>query len=165
MARDNLGYLYSKESLVNHLFGNVGGSIGETSVLLLAIGAAYLFARRIISWRIPVAYLATVAFFTWVAGGEGWFQGNPLFHLVSGGLVLGAFFMATDIVTSPVTPAGRLIFGFGCGAITSMIRLKGAYPEGVSYSILIMNLTVPLIDRLTRPRILGERRRLDWLGI
>ena len=161
-AQENLAYLYSKGSLVNHLFGNVGGCIGETSVLLLAIGAAYLFARRIISWRIPTAYLATVALFTWIAGGEEWFQGNPLFHLMSGGLMLGAFFMATDIVTSPVTPAGRLIFGIGCGAITSVIRLKGAYPEGVSYSILLMNLTVPLIDRLTRPRILGERRRLTW---
>jgi electron transport complex protein RnfD len=164
-ATDNLGYLYSKGSLANHFFGNVGGSIGETSVLLIAIGAVYLFARRIISWRIPAAYLATVAFFTWAAGGEGWFHGNPVFQLVSGGLVLGAFFMATDIVTSPVTPAGRLIFGFGCGAITSMIRLKGAFPEGVAYAILIMNLTVPLLDRLTRPRILGEKRRFYWLGI
>ena len=164
-ATDNLRYLYSKASLANHFFGNVGGCLGETSVVLLLIGAVYLFARKIISWRIPAAYLVTVAFFTWAAGGEGWFQGNPVFHLVSGGLVLGAFFMATDIVTSPVTPAGRLIFGFGCGAITSIIRLKGAFPEGVAYSILVMNLTVPIIDRLTRPRILGEKRRLDWLGI
>lgn len=155
-AADNLKYLYSTGSLKNLLFGNVGGSIGETSVVLLAVGAVYLLARRIISWRIPVSYLATVAVLTWVFGGRGMFGGNPLFHLLSGGLVLGACFMATDVVTSPVTPRGKLIFGIGCGIITSVIRLGGGYPEGVCYSILMMNMTVPLVDRFTRPRILGE---------
>jgi electron transport complex protein RnfD len=158
-AAENLRYLSSSDSLKNLFLGNVGGCIGETSVLLLAIGAMYLLARRVISWRIPFCYLATVAVLTWALGGQGAFRGSPVFHLLAGGLMLGACFMATDPVTSPVTPRGRMVFGIGCGILTSMIRLKGGYPEGVSYSILIMNMTVPLIDRLTRPRILGEARR------
>jgi Na+-translocating ferredoxin:NAD+ oxidoreductase subunit D len=158
-ATGYLSELYSTASLKNLFLGNHGGCLGETSVLLLVIGAGYLLARRVISWRIPLSYLATVAAITWIAGGTGSLRGQPLFHLMSGGLVLGAFFMATDIVTSPVTPLGRLIFGAGCGALTSLIRLKGGYPEGVSYSILIMNITVPLIDRLTKPRKFGQGRR------
>ncbi|MFH1219434.1 MAG: RnfABCDGE type electron transport complex subunit D [Candidatus Eisenbacteria bacterium] len=156
LAKDNLKYLYSTDSLKNLFFGNRGGCIGETSVLLLVIGAAYLLLRRIICWRIPVSYVATVGLLGWIMGGQGLLHGNALFQVLSGGLILGAFFMATDMVTSPVTPRGKLIFGFGCGIITSVIRLKGGYPEGVSYSILIMNITVPLIDKFTRPRILGE---------
>jgi electron transport complex protein RnfD len=155
-AASYLGELYSASSLRNLFFGNVGGCVGETSVLLLGVGAAYLMIRRIICWRIPVSYIGTVALFTWILGGRGFFSGYPLFHILSGGLFLGAFFMATDMVTSPVTPKGRLIFGVGCGILTSIIRLVGGYPEGVSYSILIMNITVPLIDRYTRPRKLGE---------
>lgn len=155
-AVDNLKHLCSAGSLKNLFFGNVGGCIGETSALLVAIGAAYLLARRIISWRIPVSYLATAALLAWVFGGQGMFRGSPLFHLLSGGLMLGACFMATDIVTSPVTARGKVIFGIGCGVLTSVIRLKGGYPEGVCYSILVMNMTVPLVDRFTRPRILGR---------
>jgi electron transport complex protein RnfD len=158
-ASTYLKELYSRASLKNLLFGNHGGCIGETSVLLLGIGAIYLLARRIICWRIPVSYVGTVAVLTWIMGGQGIFRGNALFHVISGGLILGAFFMATDIVTSPVTPRGKLIFGGGCGVITSIIRLKGGYPEGVSYSILLMNIAVPLIDRFTRPRKLGEVKR------
>jgi electron transport complex protein RnfD len=120
------------------------------------VGAVYLMIRRIICWRIPLTYIGTVALFTWILGGKGAFTGYPLFHVLSGGLVLGAFFMATDMVTSPVTPRGKLIFGVGCGILTSIIRLWGGYPEGVSYSILLMNIAVPLIDRYTRPRKLGE---------
>jgi electron transport complex protein RnfD len=161
VAANNLKYLGSSDSLKNLLFGNVGGSIGETSVLLLAVGGIYLLARRIICWRIPVAFVSTVAFLTWALGGRGAFTGDPLFHVMSGGLMLGAFFMATDTVTSPVTPVGKLIFGFGCGVITSIIRLTGGYPEGVCYSILLMNITVPLIDRATRPRIFGEQGRVS----
>lgn len=157
-ATSYLGELYSGASLKNLFFGNVGGCVGETSVLLLLAGAAYLMIRRIITWRIPVSYIATVAVLTWLLGGKGVFDGNPLFHILSGGLILGAFYMATDMVTSPITPKGQLIFGFGCGLLTSIIRIKGGYPEGVSYSILIMNITVPLIDRYTRPRKLGEVR-------
>ena len=153
-----LGELYSGASMRNLFFGNVGGCVGETSVMLLLVGAAYLMIRGIIRWRIPASYLGTVALLTWVMGGKGAFHGYPLFHLLSGGLILGAFFMATDMVTSPVTAKGKLIFGVGCGVLTSIIRLMGGYPEGVSYSILIMNVTVPLIDRYTRPRKLGEVR-------
>jgi electron transport complex protein RnfD len=160
VAANNLKYLGSSDSLKNLLFGNVGGSIGETSVLLLAIGGLYLLARRIICWEIPAAFVLTVGFLTWALGGQGAFTGSPLFHAMSGGLMLGALFMATDPVTSPVTPVGRLIFGFGCGVITSIIRLTGGYPEGVCYSILLMNLTVPLLDRATRPRIFGEPGRV-----
>jgi electron transport complex protein RnfD len=151
-----LGELYSGPSLRNLFLGNVGGCVGETSVLLLLVGAAYLLIRGIICWRIPLSFIGTVALLTWVLGGKGVFDGYPLFHMLSGGLMLGAFFMATDMVTSPVTPKGKLIFGVGCGIITSIIRLLGGYPEGVSYSILIMNITVPLIDRYTRPKKLGE---------
>ncbi|MFZ1946365.1 MAG: RnfABCDGE type electron transport complex subunit D [bacterium] len=157
-AAKNLEYLYSSGSLKNLAFGNVGGCLGETSALLLAVGGVYLIARRIVSWTVPVSFIATVGLVTWMLGGEGVFQGNPLFHILSGGLLLGAFFMATDTVTSPITWKGRLIFGFGCGALTSIIRLMGVFPEGVCYSILLMNLTVPVLDRLTRPRILGDLR-------
>ena len=151
-----LGELYSVPSLRNLFLGNVGGCVGETSVLLLIVGAAYLMVRRIICWRIPASYIGTVALLTWILGGKGFFDGYPLFHMLSGGLMLGAFFMATDMVTSPMTAKGKLIFGVGCGIITSIIRILGGYPEGVSYSILIMNITVPLIDRYTRPKKLGE---------
>jgi electron transport complex protein RnfD len=157
-ASSYLNELYSGSSLRNLFFGNVGGCVGETSALLLLVGAAYLFIKRIICWRIPAAYIGTVALMSWIFGGKGFFNGYPLFHVLSGGLILGAFFMATDMVTSPVTSRGKLIFGVGCGVLTGIIRLWGGYPEGVSYSILIMNVTVPLIDRYTRPRKLGEVR-------
>lgn len=160
-ANAYLAELYSASSLKNLFFGNVGGCLGETSVLLLLAGAAYLLIRGIICWRIPLSYIGTVALMAWMLGGQGVFQGYPLFHVLSGGLMLGAFFMATDMVTSPVTPRGKLIFGVGCGVITSIIRLLGGYPEGVSYSILIMNVTVPLIDKYTRPRKLGEVRKTE----
>jgi electron transport complex protein RnfD len=155
-ATSYLNQLYSAASLKNLFFGNVGGCVGETSALLLLVGAGYLMIRGIINWRIPGTYIGTVAVLMWVLGGRTPFTGNVLFQILSGGLILGAFFMATDMVTSPVTPRGQLIFGFGCGLLTSIIRLKGGYPEGVSYSILIMNITVPLIDRFTRPRKFGE---------
>jgi electron transport complex protein RnfD len=157
-ATEYLNELYSVSSLKNLFFGNVGGCIGETSALLLLVGAAYLMIRGIINWRIPGTYIGTVAVLMFILGGRGAFTGNVLFQVLSGGLILGAFFMATDMVTSPVTPRGQIIFGVGCGLLTSIIRLKGGYPEGVSYSILIMNITVPLIDRFTRPRKFGEER-------
>lgn len=130
--------------------GNVAGSLGETSALALLLGAAFLLVRGIIDWRIPTAYLGSVAVLALVFGE------NPLFHLLAGGLLLGAFFMATDYVTTPITPRGRVIFGLGCGLLTMLIRKFGGYPEGVCYSILIMNATVPLLDRYTRPRRFGE---------
>jgi len=144
----------------NLLCGNVGGSLGETSFLLLFVGAFLLFIKGYIGWRIPVSFIGTVALGAWIFGGtERLFTGDPLFHILAGGLALGAFFMATDMVTSPVTPKGKLTFGVGCGVITLLIRLVGGYPEGVSYSILLMNLIVPLLDRYTKPRRLGEVRR------
>ncbi len=141
-----------------HFFlGNIGGCLGETSVLALLIGACYLLYKKHITLKIPLAYLGTVALLSYIFGGaEGLFSGPWLFHILTGGLVLGAFFMATDMVTSPVTRWGQVIFGVGCGIITVIIRLIGGYPEGVSYSILLMNLTVPLLDRFTRPKIFGE---------
>ena len=153
----SISQLYS--SLEKLFFGYRGGCIGETSVLLLLIGALFLISKRIIGWKIPFSYLGTVAVLSWIfAGTDGrMFSGNPLFHMFSGGLILGAFYMATDMVTTPVTYKGRLLFGMGCGAITMIIRLWGGYPEGVSYAILLMNLTTPLLDRVTQPRVFGGR--------
>jgi len=156
-ARQVLADLSSPESTMNLFLGNVGGCIGETSALLLLIGAAYLMFKRYIGWRIPVSYIVTVAALAWIFGGlDGFFTGNALFHVLAGGLILGAFYMATDMVTSPVSPRGMIIFGVGCGLLTTIIRLVGGYPEGVCYSILIMNVATPLIDRTTRPKRLGE---------
>ena len=141
-------------------FGFKAGSIGEISVFLLLLGGAYLIYRRIIDWKIPVSFIGTVALLTYILPARGqtsYFAGNPLFHVLSGGLVLGAFFMATDWTTSPVTKRGRIIMGVGCGIITSVIRLYGGMPEGVSYAILIMNGLTPLIDRYTLGSRFGAR--------
>jgi electron transport complex protein RnfD len=155
-ATQAISQLYSSHG--DLFFGRVGGCLGETSVLLLLIGAVFLMYRRIIGWKIPFTYIGTVAVLSWVFGGtEGLFTGDPIFHVLSGGLILGAFFMATDMVTTPVTFKGRLLFGTGCGILTVIIRLWGGYPEGVSYSILLMNLTTPLIDRYTKPKVFGGK--------
>lgn len=135
--------------------GSIGGCIGETSTLALLIGAVYLIFRRVITLHIPVSFIATVSLFTWILGGERPFTGDFVYHILSGGLILGAFFMATDYTTSPVTTKGMIIMGIGCGITTSVIRLYGGYPEGVSYSILFMNVATPLIDRYTRPKSFG----------
>lgn len=140
----------------NLFWGNVSGCIGETSVILLLLGAGYLLYKKFIDWRIPLPYIATVVFLAWVLGGnQGFFSGDPLFHVWAGGLILGAFFMATDMVTTPITVRGRYVFGIGCGVVTIVIRLWGGYPEGVSYSILLMNALTPLIDRWTKPKRFG----------
>ncbi|MCK5145925.1 RnfABCDGE type electron transport complex subunit D [bacterium] len=140
----------------NLFWGRVGGCLGETSAILLLLGAVFLMYKRIIGWKIPFAYIGTVAILTWAFGGtNGLFSGNPIFHILSGGLILGAFFMATDMTTTPVTFKGRLYFGIGCGIFTFVIRLWGGYPEGVSYSILLMNLATPLLDRYTKPKVFG----------
>jgi len=152
-------YLQSWNVLKKLLFGNVGGCIGETSALLLLIGAIFLILLRVIDWRIPLSYLLTVALLVVILpGNKAGIVNYTLFHLLSGGLILGAFFMATDYVTSPLTGKGRVIFGIGCGVLTTLIRLWGGYPEGVSYSILLMNVATPLIDRLTPTRVFGTRR-------
>jgi len=159
-VRDNLTGMNTLQDL---FWGNIGGVIGEVSAAALLIGAAYLAWKHIIEWRIPVSYIGTVFVLTYIFGGiNGLFSASimlPLFHILSGGLILGAFFMATDMVTSPVTKKGRLIFGMGCGILTVVIRLIGGYPEGVSYSILLMNIAVPLIDRYTTPKPFGEGKK------
>ncbi|MBS4960964.1 MAG: RnfABCDGE type electron transport complex subunit D, partial [Clostridiales bacterium] len=138
-------------SLVQLLTGQVGGCIGETCAIALILGGIYLLYKKVINWRIPVVYIATVFVLTLVTGRAG----GPVYELFAGGLMLGAFFMATDYASSPVTPKGQIIMGLGCGILTALIRAYGSYPEGVSYSILIMNLAVPLIDRFTQPKIFG----------
>ncbi len=133
--------------------GRIGGCIGEVSTLALLIGAAYLLIRRVIDWRIPLSYLGTMALLTVIGGG------NVLDSVLLGGTVLGAFFMATDYVTSPVTSWGRVIYGVGIGIINYTIRRWGAYPEGTTYAILLMNIAAPLIERFTRPSKYGEVKR------
>ncbi|NQT74910.1 MAG: RnfABCDGE type electron transport complex subunit D [Candidatus Omnitrophica bacterium] len=135
--------------------GNHGGCIGEVCIAALLIGAAFLIFTKIISWHIPVSFMGTAMFLAWIFGGDGFFNGDFIFHLLAGGLVLGAFFMATDYVTRPLTKMGKIIFGIGCGVLTAVIRLNGSYPEGVSYAILFMNAMVPLIDRYTKTRKYG----------
>ncbi len=149
----------SSDTLQDLFFGNIGGSIGETSAALLLIGGLYLVIRKVISLRTPLSYLITVFVLTFIFGGGSGFGGSldiALRHLLSGGLFLAAFFMATDYVTSPVTKWGQVIMGIGCGIITVVIRLAGAYPEGVTYAIMLMNILTPLIDKFTRPRVFGH---------
>jgi electron transport complex protein RnfD len=148
--------LSSGSTYMNLLIGRIGGCIGETSGLLLLLGALYLVARGVLELRLPLSYIGSVALFAWIFGGPGLLDGDPLFHVLAGGVLLGGFFMVSDMVTTPVTPRGRIIFGIGAGLITMVIRRWGGYPEGCSYSILLMNLVTPLIDRYTRPRMFGE---------
>lgn len=136
--------------------GNVGGCLGETSALLLIIGGIYLLVRRVINWRIPFTYIATTALMMLLMG-KG-FDGM-LTHVLAGGLMLGAFFMATDYASSPVTPRGQIFYGVGCGLLTALIRQFGGYPEGVSYSILLMNVAAPLIDKFTKPNVFGKVKK------
>ena len=149
-------------SLIDVAFGNIGGCIGETSTLLLLIGGLYLVMRRVISFKTPLSFLGTVAIFSFLFGGGTDLVSCTsimLYHLFGGGLILGAFFMATDYTTSPITGKGQIIMGIGCGLITILIRLKGGYPEGVSYAILFMNIVTPLIDRYTVPKPFGYAKK------
>ncbi|MDR2909012.1 MAG: RnfABCDGE type electron transport complex subunit D [Oscillospiraceae bacterium] len=129
--------------------GNIGGSMGETSALALLIGFGYLLARRVITATEPLAFMGTVFILSWALGAD------PVFHLLAGGLMLGAIFMGTDYVTTPTTETGKLIFGVGAGILTVVIRLYGSYPEGVSFAILLMNIITPHIDNLTRIKAFG----------
>ncbi|MFK4785861.1 RnfABCDGE type electron transport complex subunit D [Fusobacterium sp. MFO224] len=133
------------------LIGNMGGCLGETSALALLIGGLYLIYKKQIDWKMPAIIIGTVFVCTYLLGAE-----NPVAQILSGGLLLGAFFMATDMVTSPVTPKGKLIFALGIGFLISVIRMKGGYPEGTAFSILIMNGVTPLINRYTIPKKFGE---------
>jgi electron transport complex protein RnfD len=143
--------------LFDLFIGNVGGCIGEVSAIALLIGILFLLWKGYVTWHIPVSYMGTVFIFAgifWLVNPQKY--ANPLLHLLAGGLVLGACFMATDYVTSPMTPKGQIIFGVGCGLMTCIIRLFGGYPEGVSFSILLMNAATPLIDQYTRPKRYGR---------
>ena len=142
-------------SVTELVLGEVSGCIGEVSVVLLLLGAAYLLCRRVITWHIPVSYLGVVALLTLIFPRNADAGSFMLSQLFTGGLILGAFFMATDYSTSPITGRGKLIFGAGCGALTVLIRYFGGYPEGVSFAILIMNSLVYYIDRVTVPRVFG----------
>ncbi|VDN45951.1 Na(+)-translocating ferredoxin:NAD(+) oxidoreductase complex subunit D [Petrocella atlantisensis] len=143
-------------SLLDTFIGTIPGSLGETSALALIIGGLYLMVRKVISWRIPIIYIVTTALMVLLFGGEGFDLTYLGYHIFSGGLMIGAFFMATDYSSSPTTPKGQIIMGLGCGILTALIRLFGGYPEGVSFAILIMNLFVPLIDKYTVPKSFGE---------
>lgn len=127
--------------------GRVSGCIGETSAVLLLLGGLILVIKKYIDFRVPLSYLGSFAVFIWIFGSEKFFTGPIVFHLLAGGIMLGAFFMATDPVTTPMNKNGRIIFGLGCGLITGIIRIYGTYPEGTSFAILIMNAFTPLIDR------------------
>jgi electron transport complex protein RnfD len=140
------------------LMGNMGGSIGEVGAVALLIGLVYMLMKKIISWHIPVSILGTVTIFTgilWLVNPNKF--ADPVFHLLTGGLLLGAIFMATDYVTSPMSKRGMLLYGVGIGFLTIVIRIWGAFPEGVSFAILIMNAFVPLINMYMKPKRFGEK--------
>lgn len=136
--------------------GNTAGTIGETSAVLLLLGGIYLIAKKIISWRIPVCYIVTLSIFVLLFGGHGFDLTYLAAHLCGGGLMLGAFFMATDYVTSPITPKGQIVFGILLGILTGIFRLFGGSAEGVSYAIIFCNLLVPLIEKFTTPTAFGK---------
>lgn len=143
----------SLPSLARMFVGDIGGSLGETSALLLLIGGVYLLIRKVIDWKIPVIYIASTAIVLLLLGVN---MDLIIYHVLGGGLILGAFFMATDYSTSPITAKGKIIFALGCGILTALIRVKGGMPEGVSYSILLMNIMTPIIERFTKPKVFGE---------
>ena len=148
---ESFGNLTSTYSVQQMFMGQIGGSLGEVSSLMLIIGGVYLIARKVINWHTPVAYIGTVAVLTFLFPKAGTSMEWMLYSIFGGGLMLGAFFMATDYATSPVTKKGQLIFGVGCGLFTVLIRYFGSYNEGVCYSIMVMNLFVALIDKYTKP--------------
>jgi electron transport complex protein RnfD len=152
---------FSQTYPLAHLFaGKQLGSIGEVSEIAILLGGLYLLARRIIFWEIPVFYIGTVAVFTAILHAVDPVSNlSPLYHLATGGLFLGAFFMATDMVTSPVTRRGQMVYGLCCGLLTVVIRRWGGYPEGVSFAILIMNAFSPLVEKLTEPRAYGHLKK------
>jgi len=153
-----LEVFHTKAALYQDLFlGNRAGSLGETSVIALLLGAAFLMMKRYITWHVPLPFIATVGVLSWLFGGkEGLMSGDAIFHMMSGGLILGAFFMATDYVTGPSVRSAQIVFGVACGALTMLIRLKGGYPEGVMFAILLMNCFAPLLDRGMRSTVFGK---------
>jgi electron transport complex protein RnfD len=140
------------------LLGNIGGSLGEISALLLIVGGLYMLFTKVITWHIPVSIIATVTFVAaifWLVNPAVYI--NPVYHVLTGGLMLGAIFMATDMVSSPMNPKGQVIYGVGIGLITISIRMFGAYPEGISFAILIMNAVTPLINTYVKPKRFGGK--------
>ncbi len=158
MKGDKISELMNKiPSYFDMFSGNIGGSMGEISALALIVGGLYMIFKKIITWHIPISFIFTTFIFTgilWKINPENY--ANPLFHILSGGLLLGAIFMATDLVTCPMTLKGQLVFGFGCGILTVLIRIWGAYPEGVSFAILLMNVVTPIINKTFKPKRFGE---------
>lgn len=152
MSADELAEINQKiPSYLDLLLGNVGGCLGETSALALLIGGLYLAARKIINLAVPLSFIGSLALFSFIAGGE------PLYEILSGGVFLGAFFMATDYATTPISTKGKIIFGLGCGIITFIVRFFASSPEGVSFSILLMNILTPYIEQHTRTKIFGAK--------
>ena len=156
LKTEGLAAVQKTFTVQGNFIGTIPGCLGEVSAAALLLGAVYLLVRKVITWHIPVCFLGALAVFT------GIFYlidpakyADPVFHLVSGGAILGAFFMATDMVTSPLTRKGQVVFGIGCGLLTGLIRLFGGYPEGVAFAILLMNAMVPLIDRYTEVKKFG----------
>ncbi len=143
--------------ILNMFLGSIGGSIGEVSALALLLGGIYLIAMKIIDWKVPVIYIVTASVFSLILYDKGYMYILP--SILGGGLMLGAFFMATDYATSPNTALGVIIFAVGCGALTMIIRRFGGYPEGVSFAILLMNLVTPLLDKYIRPRVFGAEKK------
>lgn len=137
---------------VDAFFGNIGGAIGEVSAFLLIIGAVFLLCKKVISYHIPVSYLASFMLLTWITGG------NPIYGVLTGGIMLACLFMATDMVTTPITHKGQIIFGIGCGFLTYFFRSFASLPEGASIAILMMNVATPLIDKYTHPRVMGHKK-------
>jgi electron transport complex protein RnfD len=166
MASANFNALDLQDALPNLFWGNVGGSLGATSAAALVLGAIFLFYKGIIRFRVSFSFLGTVFCLFWLFNRTGAFFTTeafivPIYQVLSGGVLIGAFFMATDPVTSPVTQRGMIIFGAGCGLLTFGIRSFGGYPEGVGFAILLMNLCVPVIDRFSRPRRFGEVKKRE----
>ncbi len=162
---NNLGLDFAN-GYVDMFLGNIPGSLGEVSVFLLLIGSIYLFARKIITWDIPVSYLLSFGILIWIFGGTRYtggtyFSGDVVFHIFTGGIILGAVYMATDMVTSPLTGKGRIIFGIGLGFLTFLIRVYGSFPEGVSLAIILMNIFVPMINQYTKPKRFGIQIKRD----
>ncbi len=156
---ESVSHVLSSNGIDNYLnfaTGQMGGSVGEVSAIAILIGALIMLVRKVITWHIPVAYLGSAAIFSgilWMVNPEMYV--DPMFHILTGGMMLGVFFMATDMVTSPMSKTGQIIFGVGCGVLTILIRVFGAYPEGVSFAILIMNAFVPLINNAFKPKRFG----------
>lgn len=156
---ESVSHILSQSGMGNYLdfaTGQMGGSVGEVSAFAILLGAIIMLFRKVITWHIPVAYLGSAVLFSgilWLINPEAYV--DPMFHILTGGMMLGVFFMATDMVTSPMSKSGQLIFGAGCGILTILIRVFGAYPEGVSFAILIMNAFVPLINNAFKPKRFG----------